>query len=220
MKKIEIVILAACFFAVAYQAKAEWNYEFSYGTAHYKADHNGRWIVEGYPRIEELTDTAMAAGVSYTTQKGFTFHGEYLNLGEVRVHTLAPSDPIYSPNSNNMHPDAELYSLPGRGTVAGALLSVSKPIAQFGPVSVHAEVGPYLFIHRWKADYFRASTGEWLGGCETKAGVKVAPALGLYVRYSKHVDVGVRWMDIRTQGDRMCPGFAQDVYNGYVRLVF
>lgn len=198
----------------------EFGYEFSYGTARYKADHNGRWIVEGYPRIEELNDTAAAIGISYTTDKKWTFRGEYLNLGEVRVQTLAPDDTVYSPASPLTNPDAELYNISGRGTVAGVILSVSKPIATFGPVSLNAEVGPYFFVHRWKADALDAKTNRHLAGGEFDAHLQVTACLGLYLRYNDSIDVGVRWMDISTHGDSSFPGFAQDVYNGYVRIVF
>lgn len=216
MKKIEIAILIACLMAVAYQPVYALDFEFAVGQTHYKNDHNGRWYVEGYPRIEELNDTALSVGLSQKIGS-LRYRLEYLNLGEARIMSNAPNDSEYGPGvTQDSCSGCALYTITGRGSVAGGLVSVNKDFDLFG-IPFYVEAGAFAFRPKWQVAISETNTGRHLGDLSRNDQMRIGPVLGIGIRY-KAVDIGIRYLNVSAGGD--VPTYYTDAYTGMIRIFF
>jgi len=207
MKTVVLILLSIL--AVPAQAL---DFEFGYGQTHFKHDHNGRWYVEGYPRLEELKDTALSFGVSHKFGS-LRYRVEYLNLGEARLTSQFPSDLNYTPFDNSKPVEALIF---GRGKVAGGLLSVSRDTPVFG-LPLYVEVGAFVHRPEWRVYVYEPKTMQYCGEFARDGQLRVGPVLGIGVRHGA-LDIGIRYLHLEAGGD--VPTYYVGAYTGVIKFVF
>lgn len=189
--------------------------EFGYGQNHYKQDHNGRWYVEGYARIDELKDTALSFGVSQKIGS-LRYRLEYLNLGEARIMSLAPNDAEYHPGQTASCSGCALYTVTGRGSVAGGLFSINKDFDLFG-LPLYVEAGAFVFRPKWQVAISETKSGIHLADLSRDDQMRIGPVFGIGIRY-KAVDISIRYLNVSAGGD--IPTYYTDAYTGMIRVFF
>lgn len=214
MKKIEIAILAACLFAVAYQPAEALDIEFGTGSTNFESGKNGRWKAEGYPYFDEMSDVPMSVGLSHEFRE-VRYRIEYLRLGEARVTYNSPGDDTYNPFKHQS--GGRIYTGFGRGSVAGGLVSASKDISFFG-IPFYAEAGAYFYRPKWKVTVHDANTTEYLGDIEHNDQIQIGPVLGVGIRW-KAIDIGFRYYNVEARGDNV-PAYYTNAYTGMIKVYF
>jgi len=189
---ILLFVMALC---LAWQEAKAADIEVGVGATHFKKANNGRYWVEGYPYIEELNDTSISIGISQKWGR-YRYRAEFVHLGEMRLTAIAPDDNNYSPMSTTSHPEAALYRLNGRGTLAGGIVSVSNDV-RLGPAALYIEAGAFIYKPTWQVEVYREADNAYLGHFQNNSKISIGPVMGIGVRCHP-VQVGLRL--IRAKG--------------------
>lgn len=134
----------------------------------------------------------MSIGVS-GEHNGLRYRAEYLYLGWMFNSAQWVPDTDYYAGS----PATPTYRGVGRGSAAGVVLSVSRPVSMLG-LPLYAEAGAWTYVPKYKISVTRTDVGDTFD-YQLSGSWRIGPAIGFGIRHSG-IDVGIRYLGMQFTG--------------------
>lgn len=209
------IIFIALFAGLSYEAKAL-DLELGVGYNTYNKQPDGVWYQENLPNWIDLNSTSLSVGVSEKFGS-LRYRAEFVALGSVFAKAIVTaSDLDYNPVFiHNCQESCNLRNVMGRGSVSGAVLSVSRDFKPFG-APLYVEGGAFVYVPKWQVTITPVSSadGDFVREFAHNAGLQIGPMLGVGFRYDG-ADIGIRYLYTEATGD-MVPG----IYTSAITVTF